>query len=221
MQLIARAPYHPPAIRPLPAAPPPLPVVPKKTVGKKPMPQKPPTKTKADFLKPKPAVRPPLEKPTPPSLPDPPKPMPDPAAPVKASEALSTVDKDVQSVTDRFLPSAGAMSPAAGKRTKASPEKGTTPVAAVVKAAPRYDVNPPPVYPAIARQRGYEGTVVLEVYVGEDGQVSELHVVRSSKYRLLDRAAMKAVKRWQFQPGKRADQPLAMWVRVPINFRLQ
>ena len=147
--------------------------------------------------------------------------MPDPVAPVKASAALSAVDKANQSVPDRSLPPAEAVLPASGERTNASHEKRSTPVAAVVKATPRYDVNPPPVYPAIARQRGNEGIVVLEVYVREDGQVKDLRVARTSEYRLLDKAALKAVRRWQFEPGKQADKPVAMWVRVPVAFRLQ
>jgi protein TonB len=93
--------------------------------------------------------------------------------------------------------------------------------ATVVKATPRYHHNPPPEYPSLARKRGYQGTVVLEVFVETDGRVGDLRIIESSRHRLLDRSAMKAVRRWQFQPGRRGDRIIAMWVRVPVQFSLK
>jgi len=92
---------------------------------------------------------------------------------------------------------------------------------AVVLAKPRYSQNPPPVYPSIARRRRYQGTVILEVFVLESGQVGDLRIAESSKYSLLDRAAMKAVRRWQFEPARKGDREVAMWVKVPIRFNLK
>jgi protein TonB len=91
----------------------------------------------------------------------------------------------------------------------------------VVMATPRYNHNPPPAYPTIARKRGYEGTVLLDVFVKTDGRVGKLRIAASSNYITLDRSAMKAVQRWQFEPGRKADEVVAMWVRVPVAFRLQ
>jgi periplasmic protein TonB len=92
--------------------------------------------------------------------------------------------------------------------------------AAVVKAQPRYNENPPPRYPSVARRRNYQGTVVLDVFVETDGRVGDLRIAESSRYDLLDQAAMRAVTRWRFIPGRSNDQTVAMWVRVPIQFRL-
>jgi len=88
-------------------------------------------------------------------------------------------------------------------------------------ATPRYNENPPPVYPAIARKRNCQGTVILEVFVKEDGRVGDLRVVESSNYSLLDRAAAKAVRRWLFEPARRGDRKVSMWVNVPVRFRLE
>jgi len=88
-------------------------------------------------------------------------------------------------------------------------------------ARPRYSDNPPPVYPSIARKRKYQGTVVLDVFVEADGRVGNLHIAQTSNYSLLDRAAMKTVRRWQFEPARRGNHTVAMWVRVPIQFHLQ
>lgn len=89
------------------------------------------------------------------------------------------------------------------------------------EARPLYRSNPPPKYPAVARRRGFQGNVVLEVLVGPVGNVIELHVLFSSGYPILDRAAKSSVKNWIFEPGMRGQQKVEMWVRVPIRFELK
>ena len=94
-----------------------------------------------------------------------------------------------------------------------------TPV--VIEAAPLYKVNPLPEYPRIARKRGYQGTVVLEVLVDQNGRVGDLRLFTSSGHSILDRKAMASVKRWLFEPGMKGDKKLDMWVRVPVRFELK
>jgi len=89
------------------------------------------------------------------------------------------------------------------------------------EARPLYRSNPPPKYPAVARRRGFQGNVVLEVLVGPIGNVIDLHVLFSSGYPILDRAAETAVKNWTFEPGMRGQEKVKMWVRVPIRFELK
>jgi len=89
------------------------------------------------------------------------------------------------------------------------------------EARPLYRSNPPPKYPAVARRRGFQGNVVLEVLVGSVGNVIELHVLSSSGYPILDRAAKSSVKNWTFEPGMRGQEKVEMWVRVPIRFELK
>jgi len=91
----------------------------------------------------------------------------------------------------------------------------------IVEARPAYLENPPPPYPAIARRRGYQGTVILEVLVGKNGAVKDIRMFKSSGHKVLDRAAMKAVKGWIFEPGKKGSTPIDMWVKVPIRFVLR
>jgi len=89
------------------------------------------------------------------------------------------------------------------------------------QAVPLYLKNPPPEYPPVARRRGYEGTVVLDVLVDREGRVRDLSVSQSSGHGVLDRAATKAVKDWLFEPGRRGDVTVDMWVEVPLTFRLK
>jgi len=89
------------------------------------------------------------------------------------------------------------------------------------EARPLYRSNPPPKYPSVARRRGFQGNVVLEVLVSPVGNVIELHVLYSSGYPILDRAAKSSVKNWTFEPGMRGQKKVEMWVRVPIRFELK
>ena len=92
---------------------------------------------------------------------------------------------------------------------------------AVIPARPRYRENPPPTYPELARRRQMEGTVVVEALVNGRGRVDGLNVHASSGYHLLDDAALKAVRNWLFEPGKKGGVPMAMSVLVPVRFALR
>lgn len=93
--------------------------------------------------------------------------------------------------------------------------------APVMQAArPLYRKNPRPAYPRLARRRGYQGIVILEVLVGRDGTPGKVRVFRSSGYRSLDNAAVEAVERWSFAPGSENGNPVDMWVKIPVRFQL-
>lgn len=81
--------------------------------------------------------------------------------------------------------------------------------------------NPRPAYPSISRRMGEQGKVMLRVYVNEQGQPERIELQQSSGFDRLDKAAMDAVRRWKFVPGKRNGVPEAMWNVVPINFVLE
>lgn len=81
--------------------------------------------------------------------------------------------------------------------------------------------NPPPAYPAVARRSGEEGTVLLRVLVGRDGVPLKVEVDQSSRSRVLDHAALDAVKGWRFVPARRGAENMEAWVRVPVSFRLE
>ena len=103
----------------------------------------------------------------------------------------------------------------------AQEEVGTIMPGTVQLAYPRYQLNTPPAYPGLARKRGQEGTVILQVLVNSKGNVDMLEIDVSSKFSLLDRAALTAVRKWSFEPRKRDEQKVPMWVRVPVTFKLK
>lgn len=103
-----------------------------------------------------------------------------------------------------------------------SPESLAAPPAKPLQeAVPVYRRNPPPRYPARARRRAWEGAVVLEVLVNRKGRVDDLRVHATSGHKILDKAALRAVRDWLFEPGRRGAEKVVMWVRVPIRFELR
>ncbi len=90
----------------------------------------------------------------------------------------------------------------------------------IAGAIPRYRYNSNPPYPMLARERGYEGLVLVSVQVLSDGSVGERRLKKSSGHSILDKSALDSIKAWQFEPGKYKGFPVTMWVEVPIKFAL-
>ncbi|MGB0467370.1 MAG: energy transducer TonB [Pontibacterium sp.] len=83
-----------------------------------------------------------------------------------------------------------------------------------------YQQQVPPVYPRIARKRGQQGTVWLRAYVKASGEVGQVSVSESSGFRLLDKAALKAVRQWRFTPAQQDGHAQAAYVKIPVTFLL-
>lgn len=88
-------------------------------------------------------------------------------------------------------------------------------------AIPRGGYQVQPRYPASARRQGAQGTTLLRVFVAVDGRVTEVNVERTAGHAELDEAAAEAVRRWRFEPARSGDTPVAMWVLLPVEFRLK
>lgn len=103
----------------------------------------------------------------------------------------------------------------------------TLPVAAVPSKVelPSSDAeylhNPKPEYPRLSKQRGEQGRVVVNVYIGVDGTAQRAEVKATSGFERLDQAALATARAWRYVPGKRGGIPEAMWFSVPINFVLE
>ncbi len=75
-----------------------------------------------------------------------------------------------------------------------------------------------PLYPQRAFELGQEGTVTLHAEVMTNGLPGALKVMESSGYRLLDTAAVAAVKQGEFEPTNVNGRAIVSWVKVPVNF---
>ncbi|HNV86732.1 MAG TPA: energy transducer TonB [Candidatus Omnitrophota bacterium] len=76
-------------------------------------------------------------------------------------------------------------------------------------------------YPKIAREKGWQGTAILEIAVDSSGKAEKVRVIESSGYRILDQAARQAILQCRFIPAKPNNLPAASMVRVPFRFSLQ
>ncbi len=73
----------------------------------------------------------------------------------------------------------------------------------------------------MARARSLEGRVVLRAVVGRDGRVEEaITVVESAP--TFDAAAVTALRKWRFEPGRNRDgNAVRVVIDVPIRFQLR
>lgn len=121
-------------------------------------------------------------------------------------------------------PAAGRNEPAGLSRPRQAPAGKDTgqgqSTGAATYAGPRYRDNPAPRYPELAKRRGYEGKAVLSVEVLEDGTVGRIKLAESSGFDILDRAALRAVRRWRFFPATRYGKKVRQVVMVPVRFEL-
>lgn len=78
-----------------------------------------------------------------------------------------------------------------------------------------------PNYPQWAKDRKYQGEVILRVQLLSDGRVGAIEVKKSSGHEILDRSAIAAVKQWEFIPGREGNTSVWYWVNIPVKFQLQ
>ena len=78
----------------------------------------------------------------------------------------------------------------------------------------------PPKYPVQSVRDRAEGKVVLKVLVSADGKPEEITLEGSSGSEDLDRAAITAVKTWDFNPGLKKGVAVPAYLIVPVEFNL-
>jgi TonB family protein len=78
--------------------------------------------------------------------------------------------------------------------------------------------SPPPSYPEQALRARIEGAVVLEAWIGVDGEIRQLKLIRGSL--LLGQAACAAVRSWRYKPYLLNGQAVEAETMVTIDFRL-
>jgi|GEM_PF-554259 len=74
-------------------------------------------------------------------------------------------------------------------------------------------------YPPAAREQNIEGVVVVRALVDKMGHVSKVVIDRSDN-KLLENAAVNAVKETAFTAAKQGTTPVATWVQVDVHFSL-
>lgn len=89
-----------------------------------------------------------------------------------------------------------------------------------LKVAPEPLIRAQPVYPRRALTRGIEGWAEVEYTISEAGQVENVAVVDANPAGIFDRAAIKAISKWQYQPQKMNDKSVRV-IQVRHRFQFQ
>jgi TonB family protein len=73
-------------------------------------------------------------------------------------------------------------------------------------------------YPSILRDAGIGGVVLVYFFIDEEGIVQNAHVQTSSGHAALDAAAARVAYAFRFSPALNREQPVPVWVQIPIRF---
>ncbi len=74
-------------------------------------------------------------------------------------------------------------------------------------------------YPSQLRDAGIEGTVILWIFVDDQGAVQKTEVKESSGYEVMDEAALSTAEKMSFSPAMNRDKATPVWLAQPITFR--
>ncbi len=171
--------------------------------------------------KPDPVVEPmpepkPIPKPTPKPAPAPaPKPKPVPKPEPKPQPVARAAPEPV-------APKTPAADPAPPQKAEQKPQQTAAKDSAPKRIeTPSFKTRPAPIaYPVQARRRGQEGTVIVEVWLDEQGKQTRRVLARSSGVSTLDKTALKAIAKWRFSAYVENGKGIAHRVHIPIRFKL-
>ena len=77
-----------------------------------------------------------------------------------------------------------------------------------------------PQYPKRALRLKQEGVIYLRVLLSAEGVSEKIEFSQKSIYPLLNKAAIKAVKKWHFNPTIVKGKAVKSWVEIPIEFKI-
>ena len=80
--------------------------------------------------------------------------------------------------------------------------------------------QPRPEYPAEARARGIQGTVLMRAVISKEGEILSLKVLKSPDPEL-SKAATDAVAQWRYEPTLLNGEPIEVVSRVAVQFQIE
>lgn len=87
-------------------------------------------------------------------------------------------------------------------------------------AAPVKLNAPQPQYTEIARKARIQGVVIVQAIINKQGEVTNVKVLKGLPMGL-EEEAVKAIKRWTFEPATLNGKPVDVYYNLTVNFRLQ
>lgn len=75
-------------------------------------------------------------------------------------------------------------------------------------------------YPEELWDAGVEGETLLRLFVLPSGEVDTVRIERASGYAAFDSAAVGGARDLRFEPARRGEEPVSVWVLLPVQFQL-
>lgn len=75
-------------------------------------------------------------------------------------------------------------------------------------------------YPKASLMNEEQGTVTMSFLVNADGSVADSKIEKSSGFKNLDKAAIKALSACKFKPGTKDGAPAETWTKVDYAWKL-
>lgn len=150
-------------------------------------------------------------------IPPPPQQIARPATPVMAS---ADIDEDITIAPTTFEenPVESLPPPPQGADPSATPSYIARDVEPRLKNGREIRQLLERLYPAMLKEAGIGGRVLLWVFVDERGSAVRSQVHTSSGYPALDNAAAQIVEQMDFEPAMNRDKPVGVWIAQPIDF---
>lgn len=125
-------------------------------------------------------------------------------------------DLDVAVGGGGFLP--GFVASGSGMETSDTTAVNEVFSAADLEERPQAAAQVPPAYPNELRRAKVEGSVTVAFVVDESGMVEDPRVEKST-HPEFEKAALDAIRKWRFRPGRKEGQPVRSYIVQTFRFR--
>jgi|688.fasta_scaffold344696_3 protein TonB len=111
--------------------------------------------------------------------------------------------------------------PKFGRRGKFSDDEDDPLGAGDAAEPPVPTLKTQPIYPSALLKKSIGGKVLVTAVVNISGQVIKATIKQSSGQSELDKAAVQAVLKWKFKPGKKNGKPVQATCLIPYTFEVK
>jgi protein TonB len=158
-------------------------------------------------------VKPMEGKPAPPELPDVPRKLPDGQLTIPVGNWPTKFDRNITGIPERIGTEDGLPGGIDFSRSTIFSPDG-------LDRVPNARVQIPPDYPHSMKQSGAGGSVLVEFDVDTAGRVVRAEAIRYTDRELVE-PAVRAVRKWRFEPGRRHGKAVPFRMAVPIEFGIE
>jgi protein TonB len=154
-------------------------------------------------------------------IPPPPEQITRPAVPVLSTDVSISEDITIGEVTFDENPVSDLPPPPTGQGVDVSDQPTFTPYEVKPELRNRSEFGRllERKYPPMLRDAGIGGTVVLWVFIDEQGKVQNTKVTQGSGYEQLDQVAREVMAEARFTPALNRDQKVPVWIQLPVTFQ--